>query len=385
MQIVLQIKRLLQAHGAWKQGIINELADFIPIHRHQITKLLNNELKQIPLDTLSAVCRFLVDRLGIAPEDVAQQLVRFEAEGLWSMLTYTHIDYCLGLRTVSGTSEPRWANAYDAMLQGAFLEEMFAAGHSGPKQHGGLKQHLVRSHHPACNQARLAEQSMALCAELRERKGSRGLVCLGSIKSNPLSECVVASAFGAKPFTAPQHVDKPQHRACPFFFRYRDDDPQPVSCYAGRQLARYFSDSGPGIYYETETGDWALCPTDDLHDAALVFYVHKPTERSVEMVLAGFSGIATGCIARDISRLSKRLWPPSLSRQDLKVGAFVIRYEFRKPPAVHVDFRHLLPKPRRTEVIPIAANVLARRILGEVGPPPEEAQEPELEQPVRPR
>jgi hypothetical protein len=286
---------------------------------------------------------------------------------------------------MSGTSEPRWVNAYDAMLQGALLEEMFAAGHGGPKQHGAVKQHLVRAYHPAGNQTRLAQQSLALCAKLRERKGSRALVCLGSVKSNPLSECVVASAFDTKPFVSPQHVDKPQHRACPFFLRYRDDDPQPVSCFAGRQLARFFPDSGPGIYYETETGDWAYCPTGDLHDAALVFYIHRPTERSVEMVLAGFSGIATGCVARDLPRLCKRLWPPSLEREDLKVGAFVIRYEFRKPPSAHVDFRHLLPKPRRTQVIPIATSVLARRILGEEVPPPEEAQETELEQALRPR
>lgn len=369
LRIVPRFREMLQAHGACNHGIIKKIADFTSIDPRQIRALLNNKLKHIPLDTLSAVCRYLVDELGMAPDEVTRSLFGVEADGLWSMLVNTHIDYCLGLRNLPQTSEPRWVNAYDAMLQAAFLEELFAVGH---KHNSGLKQHLVRSYNPAGNQTSLVQQSSAYYAKLGERKGGRALVCLGSVKSNPLSECVIAAAFGTRPFTPLKHVNRPS--VCPFFLRYRDDDPHPPSCHAGRQTGGSCPDRGPGIYYETDDGQWEFSPADDLHDVAIVFYLHRPTERSAEMVLAGFSGMATGCIARDLPRLSQRLWPPQLSHGDLMVGAFVVSYEFRKQPAAHVDFRHLMPKTKQPKVIQISPSVLARRLLVDWTPPAQKSR-----------
>lgn len=367
MQVVCQLKELLQNHNCYHHGVIHEIANAARIDRRQVRAMLDNDLKHIPRNSLSAVCRVLIEDFGIDRDEVARHMFGFAAEDIWSMLAHTHVDYCLGLRTVNETAEPRWTNAYDTMLQGAFLEELFGVGQ---KRRRGLRQHLVRASNPAWSQERLAEQTLALYATMRKRKGSRTIASLGSCKSNPISECLIASAFSAKPFVVPPLPNRPRQRPVPFFLRYRDVDPRVNSCHAGERLAENWLDQGPGIYYETESGEWKCCPTDARNDAAVVLYVHRPTERSVEMVLAGFSGVATGCVARDLNRLSKDLWPPSLSRNDLKVGAFIVRYEICKPPSAHVDFRPLLPRTRPAEVIPIAANVLCRRILGEEESPP---------------
>jgi hypothetical protein len=380
MRIVPRLREILEAHGAYNRGIIKRIAEFATTDPRQITALLNDKLRHIPMRTLSATCCFLVEELGIDPDEVSRSLFGFKADGLSSMLKHTHVDYCIGLRNLHETAEPRWVNAYDAMLQGAFLEGLFAIGH---KHRTGLKQHLVRSYHPAGNQAWLAEQSSAYYANLGKRKGARALVCLGSVKSNPLSECVIAEAFDTKPFTPPRNTSRPS--LCPFFLRYRDDDPHPPSCHAGRKTTGVCRDRGPGIYYETESGEWEFCPTDDLHDAAIVFYIHKPTERSAEMVLAGFSGLATGCMARDLSWLSRQLWPPQISQDDLMVGAFVVSYEFRTPPSAHIDFRYLVPKTQKHKVIPISPKVLASRLLLDWPPASDEAEEAESGQPVAPR
>jgi len=380
LRIVPLFREILLDRGAYNHGIIKKIADFASTDPRTIRALLNNKLKHIPMDTVSEVCRYFIEELGMDRDQVSRSLFGFEPDGLWPMLKHTHVDYCLGLRNLPQTSEPRWVNAYDAMLQGAFLEELFAIGH---KHRSGLKQHLVRSYNPAGNQTLLAKQTSDYYARLRERRGGRSLVCLGSVKSNPLSECVIAAAFGPKPFTPPKHVDRPS--LCPFFLRYRDDDPHPLSCHAGRQTTGSCPDRGPGIYYETDSGDWEFCPTDDLHDAAIVFYIHRPTERSTEMVLAGFSGLATGCVARDLSRLSKELWPPQLSQEALMAGAFVVSYEFRKPPSAHVDFRYIVPKTQQPKVTAISPKVLANRLQVDWEPASDEAEETKPSQPVAPR
>ena len=63
--------------------------------------------------------------------------------------------------------------------------------------------------------------------------GDKSLVCLGSTKSNPVVELVVASAFGCEPFEVQTNVGDPRYCCCPFYLRFRDSDPHPMSCFGG--------------------------------------------------------------------------------------------------------------------------------------------------------
>ena len=66
----------------------------------------------------------------------------------------------------------------------------------------------------------------------------RALVCLGSVKSNPVVELVLAELFHCEPFVSQDEVNDPRERNCPIFMRLRDNDPHPASCSVGRVMHR---------------------------------------------------------------------------------------------------------------------------------------------------
>ena len=67
-----------------------------------------------------------------------------------------------------------------------------------------------------------------------ETAGDKALVCLGSNKSNPVSEMLIARAFNCDPFIPQDGLASAASRSCPIFLRYRDSDPQPPSCCGNR-------------------------------------------------------------------------------------------------------------------------------------------------------
>ena len=60
-----------------------------------------------------------------------------------------------------------------------------------------------------------------------DAQGDRGMVCIGSVKSNPVVELLFADAFGCTPFVTEDDVNDVSARSCLFFLRYRDSDPKP--------------------------------------------------------------------------------------------------------------------------------------------------------------
>ena len=145
------------------------------------------------------------------------------------------------------------------------------------------------------------------------------------MKSNPLTECIVARTFDTRAFEEQRNVRRPENRHVPFYFHYRPEDPHPTSCFGGLHLAQSHRDGQPGIYYDTENG-WECCPTtpDGVHDAAMIFYCYRPHQKTVEVVLAGFSGRATASLANDLATCAKQIWPPQYQQPDLKIGDQVV-------------------------------------------------------------
>ena len=80
-----------------------------------------------------------------------------------------------------------------------------------------------------------------------DAQGDRGIICIGSVKSNPVVELLFADAFGCTPFVTEDDVDDVSARSCPFFLRYRDSDPQPDGASAGTRLSKNEDAPEPGF------------------------------------------------------------------------------------------------------------------------------------------
>jgi hypothetical protein len=368
------LKRILSERlGTSGRGVIKEICDFTGLERHTVSNLWHNKTKYVSLDTLGQICKYLIESHSVPPSQLPGLLFRFEATGFWQMLVQGHVEICLGVRSEPSRPEPRWMNAYDSYLHGVLLNELFAAGHEHTHD---LSQLLVRSFtrqrggSPALAQAQrrsrtqTQKEASQIYERFRRRRGSRALVCLGSVKSNPVSELIAANAFpkGARPFEPEDRVSNPRQRNCPIYIEYRENDPHPPSCHAGLRQARSRRGSRPGVHFETENGTWEYCPVSAQQDAALVLYVYRADLGTLEMVLAGFSGRATGCMALELRELTDQLWPPNYVHNELNVGVFVLRFEFADAAATAPDEQHTLVKPSCTEVIPLATDVLKRRL-----------------------
>jgi hypothetical protein len=178
-----------------------------------------------------------------------------------------------------------------------------------------------------------------------------------------VSEAVVAEAFRAEPFVSQDNVRRLKDRSCPFFLRYRNEDVQPPSCHGGLQLARSKESVQPGVYFETPKG-WTCCPSSITEDVALVFYVYHVLLGRLEMVMGGFSGRATHCLASGLPGIMGKLWPPTYKTNELHVGAFIVRFEFSEPSgqAEHGADNEWMYQPATTEVIPLEEKVLERKL-----------------------
>lgn len=212
---------------------------------------------------------------------------------------------------------------------------------------------------------------------------------LGSVKSNPVCELSTARIFRGIPWeihgrplnadsTAPATTDlvkSPSDRAVPFFIRYRDGansalkDPQIPSCYAGVRLAQSRVKCGnnavtAGIYYETPGKLWECVPCSDTEDAAIVLFDHDRLLGNVEVVMGGFSSMATLLLGTSLEQIADQFFPPPFQTDNRAVGAFIVRFEIAPAePSDDARSARLPQVARAPTVIPLAAEVLERRLL----------------------
>jgi hypothetical protein len=249
------------------------------------------------------------------------------------------------------------------------------AGHSAATGAGGsaiariphpehMRQSLVWS--PGAETSETAiERARQVYDDFGKSRQEKALVCLGSMKSNPVAELVMAAAFECEPFQSQDGVPRAAERSCPLFLRYRDRDPHPDSCWGGTRLAADMETSVPGIYYEQADGTWAHCGSDESgEDVAFVFYVNCEPQGWMEMVVGGFSGRATRLLAKTLSTRAEHFWPPTFSAFGKQFGAYIVKYSLPR----EADHRQDL---LRTDVhvdptiIPLDAAVFQRRLKHE--------------------
>lgn len=367
-----------------RPGTIKAICEYTGLDRHQVAALLKNEVKYIPLDALSKLCAYLIDRGFAKSEELPGRLFGIEPEHFWELLARRRrLELCLGVRRgdANDTLDDAWVVASDSVLLGELLNgattlaslpvvpgpapEPGDEGAIGPGPTRPHPEHLQQSLVWSPGERTLDEcQAMArsVYGDFCETAGDKALVCLGSNKSNPVSEMLIARAFNCDPFIPQDGLASAASRSCPIFLRYRDNDPQPPSCCGGMRLARGQTNAKPGIYYETADGSWECCPWDvKTHDAAFVFYIHRESQGRMEMALGGFSGRATRMLARLLARRGDEFWPPVYEDEGIQIGACVVKF---KLPGHPTPERELSRSDLHAEdiIIKLDREVIARRL-----------------------
>ncbi len=358
-----------------RPGTIKSIVEHTGLDRHQVASLLKNEAKYIPLDALSRLCDYLIDHGYATADQLPGALFAVNAENFWELLARRgDIEIVVGVRQQGETPSPENATvvASDAVLMGELLNGVStlggAAKHHGSGEEDGksrevpmpdrLQQTLVWSP----GQANL-DTARARAGEVFDgftaAQGDRGMVCIGSVKSNPVVELLFADAFGCTPFVTEDDVDDVSARSCPFFLRYRDTDPKPDGASAGMQLSNNETAPEPGFYYEKDDGTWAYAGGKK-QDTALVFYLFREALGRLDMVLSGFSGRATRLLAKTLAIRGEEFWPPVYDEGGIQVGAYLVTYDNAdtKPSA-----DDLLYNPGgAAEIMPLPREAIARRM-----------------------
>jgi len=353
-----------------RPGTIKAIVEKTGLDRHQVAALLKNEMKYIPLKALSKLCDYLVEHGHAKPGELPGKLFAVEAENFWEMLaSRKRLQLCLGVRQDDGA----WVAASDSVMLGEILNGVSTLGGTAPLRQKNsesgesapppphpesLKQSLVRSPGQGTpEQVRLGAEEVY--NEFSEAVNDRALISLGSVKSNPVVELMIAAAFGCDPFVSQDGVATPQDRKVPFFLRYRSYDPHPESCCGGLALSASEETPDPGIYYETANGSWKRVPwTEKGKDTALVFYTHREAQGRLEMAVGGYSGDATRMLGKVLATQGEDFWPPVFTGQGVQIGAFIAKFDFkgRKPDILGNDIS------ANSEIIPLPSAAFERRM-----------------------
>ena len=355
-----------------RPGTIKAIVEYTGLDRHQVASLLKNEAKYIPLEALSRLCDYLVEHGHASAEDLPGALFAVKPEHFWELIARRRrLEICAGVRCQDKDDRPEnaWVVASDAVLMGEVLngvttlggtEKLARTQPSGrelPSHPELLKQTLVWSPGNVPTSKAIA-RSRSVWETFTSSSGDKALICLGSVKSNPIVDFVIADTFHATPFESQDDVEKASDRKCPFFLRYRKSDPHIPCVSAGVQLSKSDPSDEPGIYYEQADGKWGYASGQDV---ALVFYIYRESLGRLEMVLSGFSGRATRLLARTLSNRGEEFWPPVYQANYLQVGAYIGQYEEATEDSEPDDIL-------RTDVIgnptitPLPVEAIARRI-----------------------
>jgi hypothetical protein len=362
-----------------RPGTIKSIVEYTGLDRHQVAALLKNEVKYIPLKALSRLCDFLIEHGHATADQLPGSLFAVEPENFWELLARRkRLEMCVGVRKDSTEESPEisFVVASDSVLLGELLNGVTTLGGTAKlrKSDGNmsmltsdslpqpehLKQSLVWSPGQA-TESEVMRRAKSVYNEFSESTGDKAMIGIGSTKSNPLVEIVLARAFNCDSFVSEDEIEDSSARSLPFFIRYRDNDPHPASCAAGLKLSKKDSKLKPGIYYEDASGKWVGCLSENpKEEVAFVFYIHRESQGRLEMVLGGFSGRATRLLARALATRAEDFWPPVYEAQGMQVGAFIVNFTFPSGKKESDILRTDLVAT--TEVTPIPAESLARRL-----------------------
>jgi hypothetical protein len=302
------------------------------------------------MDALARLCEYVISdsKSGIDPGSLPGALLGREPEDLWDTFAKCQrFDFYLGTRVSPQWPRANYVMATDSHLQSVLVShitrlEAERSGRSQPIEKPGGERiirypnfHLVQAPGRDCNADNPGDKWAEMCREALDlyhrplSEKPNATIALGSMKVNPMVELVLAHAFRAEPFVSQDAITYAKDRSCPFFFRYRDSDPQPPSMFGGLQLSSRLPAPQPGLYYESDCNHWECCPWDpDTSDAAFVFYAYRPNLAQFEVACGGFSSRATACLSQKLDRITAEFGGPQYDAGDLRVGLYIIQFRF---------------------------------------------------------
>ncbi len=330
-----------------RPGTIKAIVEYTGLDRHQVAALLKNEVKYIPLKALSRLCDYLIEYGHATADELPGALFAIEPESFWELMARRkRLEFALGVRRDFDADNPEVAYvvASDSVLLGELLNGVTTLGGTAKLRKPGsadsatlavpatprpehLKQSLIWSPGQA-SEEEVHKRANAVYDDFSECKMDKAIVAIGSTKSNPVVEIILARAFGCEPFVSQDNVESASQRSVPFYIRYRDNDPHPASCAGGVQLSRKEASKEPGIYFPLGNGKWDCVSTlEKKQECAFLAYFHRESQGRLEMVMGGFSGRATRLLARSLASTSQDFWPPAYNDQGLQAGAYILKFE----------------------------------------------------------
>jgi hypothetical protein len=374
MKIQLRAASLLGLHDH-QHVSLSGLAEEMHLSRFQLSHFLDPTSPQISKSSLEAVCKYLVDHGRVRLDDMFQRLFAVEPESIWPLLaSRQHLNFLVGVRKAKSGGFEQFVVAADAVLQSVMVNQLMgcaacqsveakAVAERHPRQ--VIDSQLVLSWGASgVPEAAVQQEAKRYVAQCVHGQSNSATVCVGSIKSNPACDPLLARGFRrARAFMSEDQSRRLADRSCPFFMMYRSDDPHPPSCWGGTRLAKDDAHTAPGIYYARPDGGWDCAPCGVQDDAALVYYYFHKARQNLMAVWAGYTGRSTRLLAEMLREgQAERFWPPAVDNAHASVGAFVVRFALR--PRRKSDSLRLRPRGVRgePEVIALSEEVLTPRV-----------------------
>ncbi|MGE0607222.1 MAG: helix-turn-helix domain-containing protein [Pirellulales bacterium] len=352
LKINFRFRQLLNVDKRIPNSLLAKVARHTGLHQHQVRDMLYETKKGISFDSLGRIIDYLVTVEQIPRNSVLSRLFVTTAEDFWSMIANRDtITLCAGARQDPNYGDQYVVIASDSELQARVVSSVNgvprdpqppadASSAEEASSSASLALAINEQLVPApLKKPELDDQVRAVAHEefraFLDGRKNQALVCLGSVKSNPVIEELFAYCFrDTAPFVSQDGLANADDRTVPFMFRYRPyRDPHPPSCCGGKQLAEGSPDQGPGIYYAASPETWDFVPHNEESDAAMVFYHHEVATGRLCVVMGGFSSRGTRALAHFIRTRAGELWPPSFDNGRLQVGLFILRFSFRQTEA----------------------------------------------------
>jgi hypothetical protein len=359
-----------------RPGTIKSIVEYTGLDRHQVSALLKNEVKYIPLQALSRLCDYLIEQGHTTADQLPGALFSVEAEDFWELLAgRNRLELCVGVRSEEELPESSWIVAADSVLMGELLNGVSTLGGTAKHRYGKdsaakphpeyLKQSLVWSPGQA-DETEVRERAEEAYEDFHRSPGDKALVCLGSVKSNPVVELIMATSFGCtplKPRTPWPHAGRAAVPDFPSLPRIMTPTSHPAA--ADCKVAQ---DTAVGRFPASTTrrkrGAGKSVAWDEPEQDAALRILRAPRVPRVSRngCSPAFSGRSTRLSGQNARRRrAQDFWPPVYRAHGLQVGAYIVKYNLS---AGHDRTRDMLRTDlvATTKVIPLEEEVLARRL-----------------------
>src|SRR6266446_3048062 len=107
-----------------RPGTIKAICEYTGLDRHQVAALLKNEVKYIPLDALSKLCAYLIDRGFAKADELPGRLFGVEPEHFGEVIARRRrLQLCFAIREgeANATLDYAWVVASELVLLGELL------------------------------------------------------------------------------------------------------------------------------------------------------------------------------------------------------------------------------------------------------------------------